>query len=165
MARHLQKLNNVHRVVARELALGIPLAKICEHRALNFKSWRNITTAPLFQQEVRRIESEIEEQIIDQHVTDPTVAELKSHSLAAAKKLGEELDNYDSETGGSASSRIKAAQALLDINGYTNKEDSGGQTVVINLSPEKLANIQKRKVEGNREFEAEFTEEHLNQQI
>lgn len=156
----LQKLSNVHRVVARELALGIGLDKICEHRALNHKTWRNIINAPLFQQEIRRLEDEIEAQMIDDHCNDPVVATLRAESLGAAKRLVEERDNYDEETGASSSTRLSASKSILEFNGYGKRDEGGGNTVVINLSPEKLASIKSRQGDGEKRVYAQnFTEE------
>ena len=158
----LQKLNNVHRVVARELALGIKLEKVCEHRALNFKTWRNIINAPLFQQEIRRLEDEIESQMIDDHCNDPVLATLRAESLGSAKRLVDERDNYDEETGASSSTRLQASKSILEFNGYGKRDDGGGNTVVINLSPEKLANIKSRQGDGSkRVYEHNFTEEDV----
>ena len=158
----LAKLSNVHSAVARELAVGIPLDKICETRGLLLSSWRNITGAPLFRAKVKELQVEIEDQMIDDHCSDPTLLTLRNESLASAKLLIEERDNYDKEDSGATSNtRIKAAGMILELNGYGRKEEAPGTTVVINLSPDKLTALKEAQGSKPSVFEADFTEESL----
>ncbi len=164
MSYTLQKLSNVHALVARELALGIPLEKICESKGLSLNSWRSIVTAPLFRSKVTELQQEIENQMIDDHVCDPTLATLRSETLSSAKTLVEERDNWATETGASSNSRIKAALAILDMTGYNKSStEDKAPSIVINLSPAKLQAV-KDSQDTSREketFEGNYTEEDL----
>lgn len=157
----MKKLKNVHRVVARELALGIPLDRICETRALNYNTWMLISREELFKSEIDRLHAEIEKQMIYDHCNDPVLVKLKSECLASAKRIVEERDCFDSEIGASSSTRLKAASSILDMNGYGKKEEQGNTAVIINLSPEKLAGIAKSQEGQKTAYDVNFTEESL----
>ena len=53
-----------------------------------------------------------------------------------------EIENLDIETGGTAGTRIKAAESILDRTGYGKKQDEEiGRILMINLSEEKAAQV------------------------
>ena len=138
-AMELQKLKPVHQAVARDLAMGIRLTDICSNRGLNYSSWGAIVSSELFKFEVKRLQQEIEDQIIDNHVNDPVRARLAAASHSAAERLIEEVNNFDPDSGAKSATRISAATTLLEINGYKKQEQKN--VIVLNLSESKLNSI------------------------
>jgi len=142
------KLNNTHRAVARYIALGLQLSEVCNHLGLNYESWRQTVNQPLFKEEVKRIQSEIENRMIEDAVTDPVVARLKMSAVKASELLVAELSNHEREDGASATSRIKAATEILNRAGYSDNQQVEGQNIIfLELSPEKLSALQPKKIE------------------
>lgn len=137
----LQKLKPLHKVVAREMAMGASLRDICDNRGLNISTWRQITTCALFLQEVERVGREIENEDIDDFVRDPVRLKLKNARFQAASRLVEEIDNFDKEnTGASANTRLIAAKTVLEASGDLKAQETG-PTVVINLQESVLKQV------------------------
>jgi hypothetical protein len=136
MSYEIQNLKPIHSVVARELALGIPLRDICKSRNLVYESWTQITTSSLFRSEIARIQREIENDVIDHHVNDPVRLRLQNAGIAAADRMISEIDNFDD---GKAATRISAAVSTLEILGYKKQEQKN--VIVLNLSAAKLDTI------------------------
>lgn len=134
----IPRLKPIHSIVARDLALGLSLVDICRNRGLNYNSWNQQTSSELFKQEVLRIQHEIEDAMIEDHVNDPTLATLRSATLSAAQRLKTEIDNLED---GKPSTRISAAQATLELTGY--KKQEAKNVIVLNLSEAKLRSIQE----------------------
>ena len=110
-----------------------------------------------------RTHFDIETQMIDDHCNDPVVATLRAESLGAARRLVDERDNYDEETGASASTRLNASKTILEFNGYGKQEERGSNTVVINLSPEKLDSVKRRQADSSRPiYDTNFTEDSID---
>lgn len=143
MTVELQKVKPIHSAVARELAMGISLGEICKYRNLNLDSWRVITQASLFKSEVERIRQQIENEAIDQHINDPVRARLQMKANDAVEVLGDELHNMDKETGGSAPSRISAANSILDRLGYGRRDKDEMPNITINISQDKASKLQE----------------------
>jgi hypothetical protein len=138
----MQELKNHHKAVARQLALGVPLKKICEILNLSYSTWSQITCQQLFKDEVARVAGELEEAIIDEAVKDPVHARLRAASVQAANLLIEEIENNDPSQGASSSTRIKAATSILDRAGYSSAPSAQvNQTLIFNLSESKLNSI------------------------
>lgn len=135
MSYNLQNLREVHRAVARELAVGLTLEEICKAKALNITSWRQITTSPLFREEIKRIRNQIEDAIVDDHVDDPARLRLINSRNRAAEVLREELDNHEREAeGATAATRIKAANSILEATGDKDQGQDKGNVVILNLA-------------------------------
>lgn len=147
----MKEIKSVHRTVARYLALGIPLSNVCESLGLNLSTWRQISAQELFKAEVKRIEGEIESQFVEEQSSDPVFLELKAASRQAAKRLTEEVNNFDPDTGASAATRIKAATSVLDRIGLTGVTDQRPQTMInIQISQAKADLLAKQKEREKR---------------
>lgn len=134
-----KELKNKHKTVARYLAMGLGLREICEMLMLNYGSWQQIVATPLFKHEINRVAQEIEERAIEAAVTDPVLLRIKSATLNAVNRLVNEVDNIDPESGASATSRIRAAESILDRCGYsTMKDDKPIGAVFIPVTQDKL---------------------------
>ena len=134
-----KELNNKHRAVARYMALGLGLKEICDMFQLNHGTWQQITNTPLFKHEQERITSELEDRILEDAVKDPVIARIKAASLKAVNRLVEEIDAVGEESGATSSSRIKAAESILDRCGYNSKkEDHPTGAVFIPVTQDKL---------------------------
>lgn len=132
-----QTLNQKHRAVARYLGLGISLREICSQFGLNYSTWTQIVSTPIFKHEQERIASELEDRILDDAVKDPVTAQLKAATLKAVNRLVSEIDN-ESESA-SASTRIKAAESILDRCGYNHQpKETALSAVFVPISQEKL---------------------------
>lgn len=140
--QELKNLNTKHRAVARYLALGLSLKEVCEQFNLNLDTWRQVTSTPLFKHEQERIMEELEDRVLEDAVKDPVLAKLKTSALKAVERLISEIDNGDKESGASATSRIKAAESILDRCGYNHREkETGVSAIFIPLSQDKLDSI------------------------
>ena len=138
----METLKTQHRTVALYLAMGSSLVDVCEVLGLKYETWRQIEKAPLFIEEVKRIQEKREEELLDKAEEDPIYLKLKLATNRAASMLVSEIENLDSETGGTAGTRIKAAESILDRTGYGKKQDEEiGRILMINLSEEKAAQV------------------------
>jgi len=146
----LLELKSRHRAVARYMAIGCDLKTICDNYGLNYSSWLQITQAPLFREEVKRIELEIENRLVEESVTDRNILRMKLASTRAVARLEAEMDNIDADSGASAATRIKAATSILDRVGYSGKEDTGPSqnVVVFEFSKEKLEAVKSKSQVG-----------------
>ena len=124
--------------MARYLALGIPLRDICSTLGLNHASWSRTISEPIFQEELRRVEAELEDRVLDDASSDPTLVQLKNLTRKAVETLSVELENTDVEQGASASTRIKAANSILDRAGYSSLPTTPTVNISFQLSKEKL---------------------------
>ena len=128
------------RMVARYLALGIPLAEVCTAHGLNPTSWRVIVSSPMFQTLLTEVNQEIDERVAEEAVGDPTLATLRVNSLKAAQTLAGLVDKGDSD-----SVKIKAADSILDRTGYGREHEKPAPSVIfLELSAEKLAIVTNR---------------------
>jgi hypothetical protein len=142
----LQNLKNLHRVVARELALGLTIEEICEARNLDLSSWKRIISKPIFQNALQDLHKEIDNQLIEDSKDDPVLSFMRSKALKAAQRLSEEMDNFDNAQGASSTTRITASKSLLDRIGYNSRDPEQAQNVVkIELSADKI-NFAKTKI-------------------
>jgi len=142
----------IYSIVAREMALGISLSDICKARGLNLESLQRVARGDLFQQEVKRVQGEIEQQIIEKAVEDPVLQKLQALSYRAVTTLSDEMDNYDPELGGSATTRISAADKILNKAGYSGKKDGAdsASVIILSLSEAKLNSV--KAVDLNRKL-------------
>jgi len=129
-----------HHLIANELALGLSLKDICEYRDLNHATWLQITRCEPFKALVEEKRIKIEEEMLADIGDTPVMRHLKANTLRAAKRIGEEIDNEDIATGGTAGTRLKAAIANLELAGVSRKDDQGksSNVIFIALSEEKL---------------------------
>jgi len=140
----LKDLNQKHKAVARYLALGVSLSDICDQFGFNLTTWKQIVNAPIFKHEVERINGELEERILEDAVKDPVHLKLKMAATKAANRLIEEIDAAGEDS--NASSRIRAAESILDRCGYNSKEtDKSQQVIFVGLTPDKLDAILTKK--------------------
>ncbi len=140
-------LKPIYKIVAREMALGIELKDICEARGLKYDALLRVARGELFKREVEKLQAKIEEEIVQQAVEDPVLAKLKGLSYRAAGVLGDEMDNFDEETGASATSRISASKAVLDKAGYSGKGgESENKVIILSLSEAKLAAVKQADI-------------------
>ena len=134
------KLKPIYTLVAREVALGIDLRDICEARKLDLDSLRRVSRGELFKAEVSRLQGVIEEEMVLSALEDPVLAKLRALSYNAVGRLADEMDNYDTEIGGTAATRLSASKAILDKAGYSGKadENEGSKVIILSLSQAKL---------------------------
>lgn len=133
------KLKPVYAIVAREVALGIDLRDICEARKLDYANVQRVSRGDIFKAEVKRLQGVIEQEMVASAVEDPVLAKLKGLSYRAVGILGDEMENYDSETGASSTTRISASKGILDKAGYAGKkEEDVSRVIILSLSQEKL---------------------------
>lgn len=139
------EINAQHKAVARMLAMGFPLREICAVYRMELARWSSVVGQPLFQQEVARIQQELEQRMLDDASSDPIMLELRQGAQRAASRLVKEIDNAGEDS--NASSRIKAATTLLDRLGYTSKKDDQAQQVVfVSLTQDKVDAVMGKKV-------------------
>ena len=137
-------LKPTHSAVARYLAMGLELKAICQYLNLDEEQWQTIVTGELFRAEVRRVQGEIEDAIIEKSMDDPLMVEMRNCAKRAVIRLGTEIDNEEKELGATSTSRISAATNILDRLGYhARKEGIQQNVVVINMSQEKLAAVSR----------------------
>lgn len=142
----------IYSIVAREIALGIDLADICATRSLNLESMKRVARGDIFKQEVKRFQSEIEQQMLEKVNEDPVLQKLQALSYRAITTLSDEMENYDPDMGGSASTRISAADKILTKAGYSGKKDGieTANVIVLSLSENKLNSV--KQVDVNRKL-------------
>ena len=132
------------RSVAREVALGIPLHEICVARQLDHESWKRIASGTIFKTEVERISTKIEEQIVADEAEHPVLQKLKVAAVKAVETLVSEVTNYEKdEEGATATTRINASKTVLELAGFTKKEEQKIPTVVINISSSKASSLSR----------------------
>ena len=134
----------IYNIVAREVALGIPLVDICDARGLKLATVQKVARGDLFQENVRRFQAEIDQEIIQDAVSDPVLAKLRALSYRAVGTLAEEMESFDKENGASAATRISASKEVLNRAGYAGKsEGEGVSKVILLLSESKLDAIKQ----------------------
>ena len=134
-------LPSLSRIIARDVAIGIPLHDIASLRGIPLEELQKLTSGSIFQKAVSDLQTKLDEQLVADEAEDPIRILLRSKAKDSAVRLGEEVNNFEEETGGSASTRIKASTAILDMAGYGKQEATGNNLAVIMLSPEKLKAI------------------------
>ena len=144
------KLKPIYNIVAREVALGIDLRDICEARKLNLESIQRVSRGELFKAEVNRLQAVIEDEMVTQAVEDPVLAKLRALSYNAVGRMADEMDNYDSETGASAATRLSASKGILDKAGYAGKKDEndGAKVIILSLSAAKLKSVKSVDIDA-----------------
>lgn len=138
----LEALSNVHRAVARDMALGLTIEQSCSYRGLAVTRWQRIAQGELFKNEVLRMQRAIESEMIDEVVTDPVFKRLQAAAVGAVDTLVSETGNYDRESGGTGSSRIAAANSILEKLGYKGKEENKQVAIQINISSGEVPALQ-----------------------
>ena len=73
----MKELKSKHRAVARYLAVGLPLDKICDNLGLNYATWKTISNQELFKEAVRLIQVELEDRLIEESISDPVLLKIK----------------------------------------------------------------------------------------
>ncbi len=131
-------IQSKHKAVARYLALGFPLSDICDALGLNKATWARTVSEPIFREELSRIQMELEDRILDDGVKDPVYAALKIGAAKSVQTLLAEQANMNPEEGASASTRIKAANSILDRVGYNSAPQQAAVNITFQLSREKL---------------------------
>ncbi len=106
-------------------------------RNLPLDTVQKICRGSLFESAVTELQMSMDQEFISAEAEDPVRLLLRSKAKSAATRLGEEMDNFDMDTGGSASTRIKAADTILNLSGY-GKQEVTNNLAVIMLSPDKL---------------------------
>lgn len=140
-------LKPVYKIVAKEMALGLNLRDICEARKLNYESIQRVARGELFKQEVTKLQVRIEDEMVQSAIEDPILAKLKGLSYRAVGVLGNEMENYDSESGAGATSRISASKAILEKAGYTGKSgDTDNKVIILSLSETKLNAVKQANI-------------------
>lgn len=143
------EINAQHKAVARMLALGFELREVCEVYRLEYGRWKAVVEQALFQQEVARIQAELEQRMLDDTSSDPIMLELRQGARKAAARLVKEVDMTGEDA--NAGSRIKAAVSLLDRLGYTAKrEDQQASVVFVTITGDKLDAIMGTKQLGEQ---------------
>lgn len=130
----MAKLSPIFRMIARDVALGCSLEDIAALRNVPLTEVKRVTRGGTFCKAVEGIQREIDATLVAEEAADPVRQKMKVHSLDAAGRMVEEMNNEDD---GSAGTRIKAAQAVLDMSGYGKTEEVNNLAVIM-LSPDKL---------------------------
>ena len=139
----LLRLKPSHKQIARLRAMGFRGKEIANYLNLSVNHVSNVLKTPLFLAEVDRIVDEIEENELSEESRDGTFIKLRASSRGAAERLAIEVDNEDE--GASASTRISAANSILDRAGYRAKETSDTPSVIfLEFSPEKLSALRAK---------------------
>lgn len=84
--------------------------------------------------------------MLERELEDPVMKILRKNEERAAKVFVEEMDNFDYENGGTPTTRLRAAEGLLNRIGYTEKvqEKTAPTVVQIEISPAKGAAIAEK---------------------
>ena len=148
----MKALSPIHKIVAREMALGFSIEEICVARQLDIDTWKRISKGDLFAAEVKRIMGRVEEQLVEEAGEHPVLQTLKAASIRAANSLIAETSNFEKEEeGATATTRIAASKAVLEFAGFTKKEEQKLPTVVINISSDKAASLSASSYAGEKE--------------
>lgn len=134
-----KKIQTLERTIMRYMALGSDVEEVAEFLDVPLNVVKKITKSPLFKTELVEMQREIDEQVIQEAASDPVMQVIKINALKAAKRLVDEIDN---DGDGSASTRIKACESVLNKGGYGDKREGEGNRVVINISQGKAASIE-----------------------
>jgi hypothetical protein len=132
-----------HRALMRELIGGMTLSQAATYLGFTVSRASIIINSPLFQLEMKEMESELKREFISNQVNktgDPVKAYLGEQALVAAKTLRGALDDEN------VGARISAAKDILDRTGYA-KEDKVKTNVVVEPSQSLLDVLNRINVE------------------
>lgn len=141
----MKELKSKHRAVARYLAVGLPLDKICDNLGLNYATWKTISNQELFKEAVRLIQVELEDRLIDESISDPVLLKIKLEAGKSVDRLVLERDMVETELGASSTTRISAAKSLLALSGYDKDQKAMSPMITINLTQDKIAAVMRNK--------------------
>jgi hypothetical protein len=132
-----------HRALMRELIGGMTLSQAATYLGFTVSRASIIINSPLFQLEMKEMESELKREFISNQVNktgDPVKAFLAEHAITAAKTLRGALNDEN------VGARISAAKDILDRTGYA-KEDKVKTNVVVEPSQSLLDVLTRINVE------------------
>lgn len=137
----------------RRICLGVPLEVIALDEGVEVKHLKSIIDAPLFKQELAKMQEAVDVEVTQKAAElaaekDPIISRLRRLVPQAVNRIGSEMDNFDPESGATATSRLQAAKMIIEMEGtYAPKKDSGpsNPTIVLNFSPAKIAAIQAKR--------------------
>lgn len=121
-------------LIAYDIALGLDEEDIAAHHGLSREEVQKISRGNLVKKKVREYAKEIEERLVQDTVDNPVRKFLHSKGLVACKRIVEELDNDVPEMGGSATTRLRAAELVLKYGGHAPQESGAAAGAVINIT-------------------------------
>ena len=134
-------LSPIFRMVARDIAIGIPIEDIAELRNIPIEQIKKVAEGQTFCKAVSRIQDEIDAVLVQEEAGDPIRAKMKALAMRSVDRLGIEIESPDDEDStASAATRIKAASTILQMIGY-GKQEQQTNLAVIMLSPDKLSSL------------------------
>jgi len=153
----MKKLQTLHKIVARDMALGFSIENICEGRKLNLSDWKRTVNSTLFAAEVERVRNLFEEQLLESYHDDPAFQKIKESRMIATQTLIDEMTNFDKETGGSGTTRLKAAVEVLEIAGVKKAQQQNTNVTILQISDTKAAALAKRTQQMGRTLSSQPT--------
>ncbi len=141
-----KQLPNTARLVMLLLAQGRNLKSICEEYQLSYEQYKRIANSDLFKVEQAKLTDQLREEAMEAASADPVLRTMREAGQKAAKLLVDEVGNFDVEGGASPSTRIKAAESILDRIGYTGKAKETDKTAapVIVISASKATFVSEK---------------------
>jgi len=124
------KITPRHRALMRRLVAGMPLSDACDDIGFSISRASIIVNSPLFQEEMKRMEGEVEKGFVEAEAdrsTDPVRKALSESSAKAAATLDGALSDENAVV------RVSAAKDILDRTGYA-KEDKIKAKVLVEPS-------------------------------
>ena len=101
----------------------------------------------LFKEKLSDLQEKLEEKMVEEFASNPILHSIREECGKSVDRLASERDNFEEDA--NASSRIKAADSLLNRAGYVKPEDQKERDVIIvALSEEKLSKIREAQVGG-----------------
>ena len=129
-----KNISPIGNLIAYDMALGLDYGDIATNHSLTLDQVAKMARGNLVQKKVREHMAALEARMLEDTAENPVRRFLHSKGLVAGRRLVDEMDNEDPELGASASTRIKAAEAVLKLGGHTPKEESSAVSMVINIS-------------------------------
>lgn len=132
------KLEPVAAGVARLLALGLDYETIASQFSLPIETIAKVARGNLVKRRVKEIGKELDEQLVKDAGDNPVRQKLAAMGLKAADRLLTEMDNEDMEAGANASTRLKAAEKVLELGGHKQQSGNTGAQAIIMISADKV---------------------------
>ena len=133
----LEQLQTKHREIARLKFEGFKPAEIADQTGMSLSTVRGILSDPLCKAQISKLQDEADENVVD---VRRRLAEMNVHALDVIEKILRD----DFEQG---STRLKAAEGVLDRNGYAPKQQH--EHAHLHLTGQEITDL-KRRVFGER---------------
>lgn len=151
----VRNITPIGSLVAYDIALGLSYGDIAVHHKLTLDEVHKIARGNLVQKKVREFTAEIGERVLGEVSADPVRNFLAGKGMVAAEVLVREVENTESETGASATTRINAAKEVLALGGRTAQKEVKAPQMIINITADKVnraAEIQEEVLKNVPDF-------------